>query len=466
MSELATMPAVYGIETEYSIMLTFAGNTTFELEGECHTQDKQIELYAAPSKKGSDQIPVAAITTTLESMGIYRNSVGMLSNGARMYIDPSGPEYATPETTTAEEAVLRSFTGDEILYNLYGKLQQQGVIESFQLNRRIVDHNRTSRGIHLNYITSLPSSPSEFIRQRLAALNVAKGAIFGSGGLLLDKEGATHFHHSPRLSITNEVSEIYSNYKKRPLVRHPFKDDVNCHRIETVSSDALNFAWPLRASLVMTNAVLRLLEMDRGKELPVLRKPVQAAKVVGRYGNEQQISQAVDGGYAGVRPLDVMREICEIILEVHETEGQLDPESVQVVEEVVDVADKVSNDPPSAATHVESIARHITMQKRIEEGKTTIDSPEICRFDYAWDRIGGGIAERLRKVPAGGWYGFSVNHDQHRRRRITSPPQDTRAKIRGEHLRRTRGTGESSWTTIQNGEGPEITLAPFQTELA
>ena len=175
-NERVASPNVYGIETEYSCMLIYPGNTVYEIVGGCHSADRELELFQQPRTRGISGLadPGETIATALTEMGIVANPQGLLSNGGRLYLDPSGPEYCTPETASAEDAVMRSFEGDTILLGVFRWMQEQGYLESFQINRRVVDHNRTSRGIHLNTLTHTDpgSSGHPPITTWLGAVNV------------------------------------------------------------------------------------------------------------------------------------------------------------------------------------------------------------------------------------------------------------------------------------------------------
>jgi hypothetical protein len=468
MSELRTSPAVYGIETEYSCMITLPDDVVHEIVGSCHSVDAKIGLYQEPTEKGSDVLSHKEVAHALEDMGIYTTHTGMLSNGGRFYIDPSGPEYATPETSSAKETVERTFDGDTILLGIFERLRQQEKVTGYQLNRRIVDHNRSSRGIHLNTITQLTNrEPNDLVTNWLATLNVAKGAIFGSGGLLVDESGDTHYHHSPRLSVTNHLSAPYNYFQRRPLVRYPFKSEgKRMARIETVTSDALNFAWPLRASLVATNALTGIIELGYGDKLPRLDDPVQAAELVGQYGSECMVGVLTkEGNHEGAYPLDIIRNICEVVLEAASKHQHLDKESDQVIREIIEVADKMADDPFSVADQVESIGRLVAMERKMEKDGLKLDSEKMCRFDYAWDWIGGGIAETLRNKGLVGWQGFgSLPPASVSRKRLIQPPQDTRAKVRGEAIKQTKGSNYSSWQDI-DWEGDQNYISPLATRL-
>jgi hypothetical protein len=449
MSEKLIVPNVYGIETEYSTLLTFAEDKVYELVGS-HAEEAIMGLYTVPETKGAERINKSVMKAALEEMGIFKNISHMLSTGGRFYIDPSGLEYDTPETTTAEEAVERSFDGDEIVFGLLSILKNAGEIKDFQLNRKIVDHNRSSRGVHLNTTTSLPGDeiPSNQVINALSTLNVVKGSIFGSGGLLIDDKGQTAFHHSPRLSLTDALHAPYSTYKVRPLVRHSFKKDGKyLSRVETVTSDALNFGWPLKASLIATNALIRLLEHKLDVRLPVLKEPVSSAKTVGRYGFEEVIGvTGINGRYSKERPNKILAAICELIIEVDQKQDILDAEARQVLPEIIEVSERVDNDPQLAATQVESIARSLAIQKKMDQKGVTLDSDTICRFDYVWDWVGGGVAERLRQKNLAGWQGFKTGYSKEEAaKRRNLPPLDTRAKIRGDLIKSSKGEIEIDW---------------------
>lgn len=470
MPERQISPAVYGIETEYSHMIATAENGVYEIVGECHSADVELGLYAAPRESGTDQILSDELYLAAEGQGMKVNGRGFLSNGGRIYFDTSGVEYATPETTTAEEAVVRSFDGDEIVLGALEGLRHAEIIQSFQLNRRVVDHNRNSRGVHINTTTDLPASMEydpEGVRH-LATLNAAKGAIFGSGGLLINKDGQTEFHHSPRLSITDRLSSDGDDYEHRPLVRHEYKSDFSAiSRIETVTGDALNFAWPLRASMVMTNAVVGLMELGLDDRLPLLASgsEVLYARLIGRNGNNclVRLEQPGSSELRVASPLDVITMIAETALTVDSNEGFLDKEAHQVLPEIIETADMMANDLSSVADRVESVYRLLAMLRKMETDHLPLDSERMCRFDYAWDKVGGGIAETLRGKGRG-WLGFKPGYIRRQQKQRLVPPQDTRARVRGNFIRDTEGTDNSDWPFVGNDKQFVKWLHPLTSE--
>lgn len=304
----------------------------------------------------------------------------------------------------------------------------------------------------------------------LATLNVAKGALFGSGGLLLNSDHITEFHHSPRLSLTTSLSAPGSHFTERPLVRKPFKQDGNCFaRIETVTSDALNFGWPMRASLIATNAVMGIIELGLGNKLPsiVEQSAIRSAHNVGLYGADGVMEIYHQDKPVKRRSLDVLRNIVEVILEIDTEEQHLDEESDQVLGEIIEVADKMANDPSTVIGQVESMARRVAMDKKMDSANVSIDSETMCQFDYAWDWLGGGIAERLRTgKKLVGWDGFrKLPTHREREKRLVTPPQNTRAKIRGEAISRQDGTLVDDWHTIDFGDGEEKYIHPLDTKV-
>lgn len=463
-------PTVYGIEQEYSVTATIGPNGySNEIVGECHSPDVVLGMFRKPARGSLENITQFQYTHALRSQGIYRNENEMLSNGGRFYIDPSGPEYCTPETTTAAEAVLRTFDGDRIMFGVLRNLQDTGAIKSFQLNRRVVDHNGASRGVHINTSTSHGREPSQEIAESLATLNAAKGAMFGSGGLIVNGQGHTEFHHSPRLSITNNSGEAPASYRERTLVRHPFKADVACRRIETITSDALNFAWPLRASMVMTNALVKLTEIEEyNGRLPHVQNPVTTARRIGHLG-DGTIMEIINGyDTKSLYPSEVLRNIAELAIQANESYGQLDEESLQVLEEVIETADLLRVNTAAIVQRVESVARLEFMKRKIDELGVNWDSTKMCQYDYYWDKVGGGVAEKLREVKGWGWHGFkSPDSPEKAKKRLAKPPAGTRAELRGKLIGESKGTNPSGWYDFEfdddMGMGHNVALHPLTT---
>jgi len=470
MSGRSIHPNVYGIETEYSHIIEGRNGTISEVVGICHSADPSLDRETAPQATGADDVADAEWAQALRQIGLFVNENCMLSNGGRFYVDESGVEYATPETTTAADAVVRSLDGDKIVANVLHYLTEHNVLRSFQLNRRNVDHNQQSRGVHINTATTIDDD-DEVERMRrllpcLITLNVAKGALFGSGGLLLNGHGETEYHHSPRLSLTSAIDTAELAHTERPLVRRPFKNDYDgLKRIETITSDALNFPWPLRASLVITNALVGAVELGYGEEFPKIphNKAVAAAHTVGKLGYAGRIPLWLSDGERSVGPLDILREYSELILDIEEQEEFLDSESRQVIPEIIDASDQMTIDLSLVARQVESVARLFTIRGKMQSRRASMDSEVICRVDYAWDKVYGGYAEQLRDKGYG-WQGFPPTKQRKPKERLT-PPSDTRAYVRGNFIQITQGTSDrSDWYVLDRNDA-QAWLHPLDRRL-
>lgn len=398
----------------------------------------------------------------------------MLSNGACFYIDVSGAEYCTPEVTSAEEAVHRTYDGDRLVYGALSQLRQTGRIHSFQLNRRSADHAGTSRGIHHNF--ALPSSvePTQYwdtpTVNALTATEIAKALIAGSGGLMRNKETSeTQFFYSPRLALTNN---LWGNdaLADRGLLRKFISLDTGCFRYESICNDATNSPWALRASLVLMNSVLRLIEADMHYDLPRIYGILHAAHDVGIHGNNTSI-ELLDSDYENtltVKPVDVLEEIVTQLIEAHEAHGILDSEMRQVLGEILDVAQLMRQDVELVAPVVEAVQRKLFLDKILSE---TVDyeSTAMCRRDFLWDMIGDGVAQRVREEKGIGWLGFKRPYNiNERKRRMTTAPRDTRATVRGRILSDQEnydGHEVMDWGTIIKDKTTRYKLHPLATNL-
>jgi len=250
-------------------------------------------------------------------------------------------------------------------------------------------------------------------------------------------------------------------------VRIPFKSDGDrLARIETVTSDALNFAWPLRASMVATNALISIIELGYGDKLPRLADPLSAARVVGKHGSECRFGVLTKDGPQGVYPLDVIRQVCELAIDIDAKKQHLDKESDQVLREIIDVSDRMSRDPFSVGDQVESVARLAMMKRKCAEKKVSLGSETLCRLDYAWDWLGGGVAETLRNRGSVGWYGFDTRGSVHaKKKRLITPPTNTRAQTRGTAIAANKGANDSTWSIVEY-EAVEKYIAPTDTPSA
>ncbi len=450
MKKREVTPNTYGIEVEYSSFINLPNDKPSNFTGTCHQNTESPQIFDRLDSPPTDNISSESICRALEQLGITSHE-SFLSNGARLYLDASGFEYATPETTTAEEAVLRSYDGDNIIYRVLGKMLLADEIGSFQLNRKSVDHSGSARGIHLNTTTMQQprtyKTPEELVRLH-QTLNVAKGAMFGAGGLIVSQDGSTtDYYYSPRLAIT-DTDIATSSFVNKPLFRSLIKPDIGCGRLETVAGDMLSFPWQLKASLVMTNAMQRLFECNLADDMPTIIDPLGDAQWVGRYGHEANVKvSTTKKSNISIKAVDLLKDIATIARDVDSLENIFDSETKQILDQVIDVANIINKDPMLAMTQVESIARKVTLDRRMNEKDLSIESAEICKLDFFWDKIGGGLAERLREKNKAGWLGFNTTNNSiaTRKRRLNRAPKDTRAQVRGYLIENQLLDGISGW---------------------
>jgi hypothetical protein len=471
MSEFTLPPIIYGIETEYTGTIGFRYDDTSELVGACHGPKQQREVPLV-SNSSFENIDDGAYVTALEEQGITRSERNeMLSNGGRFYIDHSGAEYCTPETTSAEEVVHRTFDGDRLVLGVLASLREEGHIISSQLNRKSVDHSGSSRGIHHNHaITYIPDCDTYWKRNDVVdahvSIEISKAVIAGAGGLLVDSEdGTTKYYHSPRLAISNRLFGD-DPIGQRGLLRYGLSPDVGCSRYESICNDALNSPWALRASLVLVNATTRLVAADMHHNIPKIVRPMLAARSVGQYGNNCHI--LVNNGQDEYqKPADVLEEIAMQLISAHDTHDILDQEMRQVLEEVIEVVHMQKSDPTTVAPVVEAVQRKLFIDKILGEA-VDYDSVASCRRDFLWDMIGDGAAQRLREDKKIGWLGFSKPFSVvDRKKRLVNPPKDTRARIRANILTNPDKQSEyavTNWSTIVHA-GRVYELAPLSTHV-
>ncbi|MDQ3093987.1 MAG: proteasome accessory factor PafA2 family protein [bacterium] len=445
---------VFGIETEYTMTVDYPGAAASDFRGSCH--DAQQPICRLPEKSPTHLLRQEQVLGYLGRFGIVA-AEDYLSNGGRFYFDISGPEYCTPETRTVEEAVERSFDGDYLVYSAFLDLVDDGVLNAFQFNRRSADHAGQSRGMHLNISVpdylSLITDTSEMVDLH-SSLNVAKAALLGSGGLMIDEDGITKFFHSPRLALSAELDSTGSTGSVKPLYRSLVKGDNGVGRLETVTTDALNFPWPLKASMVLTEALQDLINEGVTDGLPRIQDPECISLWVGEHGPEACVDVDLpDGGQQTITALDLLMTYATDFLRINEIKPVFRDEVVRTLQETIDVGNRYKRDPINAATQVESVARLFALNRKLEDRGAPIDSEIACKFDFYWDKIGGGLAERLRESNKAGRLGFKQPHSgRARSKRLAAPPNDTRAAIRSQLIKQ-GGLHLVNWHYVGDEQG-------------
>ncbi len=407
----SNQPRITGIETEYGL--------SYE------TSEKFRSMYSRlPYDDGIEVLPFERLPREVDRS----SGLGMLSNGARYYMDiGTHPEYSTPEAATFREVVAHDLAGERIVFQSFEKMREEGLLEEFRLNKRVVDMQELYWGRHENYLVSRGLDPDTQIIPQMA-LHLATRSIWAGAGMV--RKGG-EFTMAQKMNAIYTLNEHAAHTRgNRPLVDigrdEALADSLKWRRLHVASVDANMFPWNTWMALGTTSLVLRMVE--QGDELSDLQlsAPVQAARsVIYDLSFQKRLSQKTSA--VAMTALDIQEALAERAGKLAQA-GVLPPEEVEVAEEWIKLCQDLRMNPEECITRVEWMAKGrflggIALRKNI-----SMKHPHIRKFDVLWDDLDEerGYAQKLRAkngLP-------SVVSEEEISTAMTEPPQG-RARLRG-----------------------------------
>lgn len=350
------------------------------------------------------------------------------SSGARFYVDHAHPEYSSPETTSAWDAVVWDKAGDLIMHRAAvasGQVEGQPELKIYKNN---VDGKGASYGSHENYLYPRELDV-EVVQQALIPHFVTRQIYTGAGRVGLGVAGQeSGFQISQRadyiettISLETTLNRGIINTRDEP---HASAD--RWRRLHVIIGDA-NMS-ELATYLKFGTTALLLKAVEHGADFSDLQlvEPVDAVSAVSRdltcthplrfYGNTYRTA------------IEVQREIRRRVLETLEPRGLLSEDDATVAREWAHILDALETDPMSTADKLDWTAKLALINGYRARGLEWGD-PRLAVVDIQYSDID----------PARSLYHALVNRG--RMRTLVDPakveaaainaPETTRAWLRG-----------------------------------
>ena len=168
-----------------------------------------------------------------------RSSNVFLENGARLYLDVgSHPEYATPECDSIADLVVHDKAGERILEHLVGsaeaRLREEGIRGVMFLFKNNTDSAGNSYGCHENYLTSRRDDFGHYAEVLIPFL-VSRQIYAGAGKVLQTARGAMYCISQRAEHIWEGVSSATT--RSRPIINtrdEPHADAERFRRLHVI----------------------------------------------------------------------------------------------------------------------------------------------------------------------------------------------------------------------------------------
>jgi proteasome accessory factor A len=403
---------IFGLENEYGVTCTFRGQRRLSPD--------EVARY---------------LFRRVVSWG--RSSNVFLRNGARLYLDVgSHPEYATPECDSLIDLVTHDKAGERILEGLLvdadRRLREEGIAGDIYLFKNNTDSAGNSYGCHENYLVG---RHGEFARLAdvLIPFLVTRQIICGAGKVLQTPRGAVYCVSQRAEHIWEGVSSATT--RSRPIINtrdEPHADAERFRRLHVIVGDSNMSETTMLLKVGATDLVLRMVEAGTVMRDLTLENPIRAIRDVSHDMSGRRKVRLANG--REVSALEIQQEYLSKAIEFTERRGS-DP----ITDRVIDLWSRTlraveTGDLNMVAREIDWVTKYQLIERYRAKHDLSLSSPRVAQLDLAYHDVhrGRGLYYLLQKRGAV----ERVCRDIDIFEAKSIPPQTTRARLRGEFIRR------------------------------
>jgi proteasome accessory factor A len=404
---------IIGLETEYGISCTIDGRRGMPTEDIARRMFRDVVSWG-------------------------RTSNVFLENGARLYLDVgSHPEYATPECTSALEAVVHERAGDRLIDAL-AQRTQQGLVEDgiegrVRVFRNNTDFSGNSYGSHENYLV-VRDGPFQPLADALLPFLVTRQIFAGAGKILRTARGAVYVLSQRAEHIWEGVSSATT--RSRPVINsrdEPHADAERFRRLHVIVGDSnmSDFATWLRVATC--DLVIRLVEEGGALDVPLLDSPTRAIREVSRDLTGHGAVRLADG--RDVPAIEIQVHYLEAVERFIADEHSDDEAAQHVLREWRRVLEGLEHDPMTLDRELDWVAKLRLIEAMAARDALELDDPRLAMVDLAYHDVSEATGLHHLLVRQGRMVELAPPEDVVRA--MDEPPR-TRAHLRSRFLRAAR----------------------------
>ncbi|MFF5342769.1 Pup--protein ligase [Streptomyces althioticus] len=404
---------IFGLENEYGVTCTFRGQRRLSPD--------EVARY---------------LFRRVVSWG--RSSNVFLRNGARLYLDVgSHPEYATPECDNVTELVTHDKAGERILEGLLvdaeRRLHEEGIAGDVYLFKNNTDSAGNSYGCHENYLVARHGEFSR-LADILIPFLVTRQLLCGAGKVLQTPRGAVYCVSQRAEHIWEGVSSATT--RSRPIINtrdEPHADAERYRRLHVIVGDSNMSETTMLLKVGATDLVLRMIEAGTVMRDLTLENPIRAIREVSHDITGRRKVRLASGREASA--LEVQREYYEKAVDFCERRGIRTGTVEQVLELWGRTLDAIeSEDLDRIGTEIDWVMKYKLLERYRAKHNMTMSHPRVAQIDLAYHDIHRrrGLYYLLEKKGQAA----RICNDLKIFEGKSVPPQTTRARLRGDFIRR------------------------------
>ncbi|KUM71257.1 Pup--protein ligase [Streptomyces sp. ISL-22] len=404
---------IFGLENEYGVTCTFRGQRRLSPD--------EVARY---------------LFRRVVSWG--RSSNVFLRNGARLYLDVgSHPEYATPECDNVTELVTHDKAGERILEGLLvdaeRRLHEEGIAGDVYLFKNNTDSAGNSYGCHENYLVARHGEFSR-LADILIPFLVTRQLLCGAGKVLQTPRGAVYCVSQRAEHIWEGVSSATT--RSRPIINtrdEPHADAERYRRLHVIVGDSNMSETTMLLKVGATDLVLRMIEAGTVMRDLTLENPIRAIREVSHDITGRRKVRLASGREASA--LEVQREYYEKAVDFCERRGIRTGTVEQVLELWGRTLEAIeSEDLDRIGTEIDWVMKYKLIERYRAKHNMTMSHPRVAQIDLAYHDIHRrrGLYYLLEKKGQAA----RICNDLKIFEGKSVPPQTTRARLRGDFIRR------------------------------
>ncbi|MDI9883114.1 Pup--protein ligase [Streptomyces sp. HNM0645] len=404
---------IFGLENEYGVTCTFRGQRRLSPD--------EVARY---------------LFRRVVSWG--RSSNVFLRNGARLYLDVgSHPEYATPECDNVTELVTHDKAGERILEGLLvdaeRRLHEEGIAGDVYLFKNNTDSAGNSYGCHENYLVARHGEFSR-LADILIPFLVTRQLLCGAGKVLQTPRGAVFCVSQRAEHIWEGVSSATT--RSRPIINtrdEPHADAERYRRLHVIVGDSNMSETTMLLKVGATDLVLRMIEAGTVMRDLTLENPIRAIREVSHDITGRRKVRLASGREASA--LEVQREYYEKAVDFVDRRGIRTGTVAQVLELWGRTLDAIEQeDLDRIGTEIDWVMKYKLIERYRAKHNMTMSHPRVAQIDLAYHDIHRrrGLYYLLEKKGQA----TRICNDLKIFEGKSVPPQTTRARLRGDFIRR------------------------------
>ncbi len=366
-----------------------------------------------------------------------RSSNIFLTNGARLYLDVgSHPEYATAECDDLKTLVIQDRAGERIIESLVFEAQKrmkdEGIVGTIHIFKNNTDSAGNSYGCHENYLIERKKDFNNIL-ETLVPFLITRQIITGAGKIVQSPRGA-FFSLSQRADhIWEGVSSATT--RSRPIINtrdEPHADAELYRRLHVIVGDSNMSEVTTQLKVVITDLILRMLEDGEVFRDFTIDNPIRAIRDISIDIEMKKTIKLANG--REITALTMQREYFEkAAAYANRIELTRDPiyrNSLDLWERTLKAGE--SGDWSLIDTEIDYAIKSKLLSRYQNKHQLSYSDPKLAMIDLSYHDIdrSRGLFYLLEKRNQA----IRVSSDEEVEIAKISPPQTTRAKLRGDFI--------------------------------